>query len=261
MDRWSLPSTILCSRKSSPSGPDRAAALSNMRQALADTLIGGIESNLDYLRQLLEDPLFASGGMTTRTLETFRYAPRTVEVLAAGTQTTIQDYPGRLGLWNVGVPPSGPMDSLSFRLANRALGNPTNAAALEMTVSGPTLKFNTDAAICLTGAEMAADIDGRPAAMGRGHRGTLRRNSAHRCAARIGLPRVSGDSRRLRRAALPGQPLDIYPGQIRRSRRPRAAGGRCAASRCFEAMANAESANAAVRGARDSGGSAARHRR
>jgi urea carboxylase len=147
-------------------GADRAAALSNMRQALADTLIGGIESNLDYLRQLLEDPMFASGGMTTRALETFRYAPRTVEVLAAGTQTTIQDYPGRLGLWNVGVPPSGPMDSLSFRLANRALGNPTNAAALELTVSGPTLKFNTDAAICLTGAEMAADIDGRPAAWG-----------------------------------------------------------------------------------------------
>src|SRR5277367_5287504 len=47
-------------------GADRAAALSNMREALADTVIGGIESNLDYLRQLIADPLFASGSMTTR---------------------------------------------------------------------------------------------------------------------------------------------------------------------------------------------------
>jgi urea carboxylase len=147
-------------------GADRAAALSAMQAALADTVIGGIESNLDYLRQLAADPIFVLGGMTTRALDAFGYAPRTFEVLAAGTQTTVQDYPGRLGLWNVGVPPSGPMDGLSFRLANRALGNPEDAAALEITVSGPTLKFNVDAVFCLAGAPMAADIDGRPAPWG-----------------------------------------------------------------------------------------------
>ena len=54
------------------------------------------------------------------------------------------------------------MDSLSFRLGNRAVGNPEDAAALEITMSGPTLKFNTDAIICLAGAQMLADIDGRP---------------------------------------------------------------------------------------------------
>jgi urea carboxylase len=147
-------------------GADRAAALSRMQEALTGTVIGGIESNLDYLRQLSVDPVFVSGGMTTRALDAFAYAPRTLEVLTAGTQTTIQDYPGRLGFWNVGVPPSGPMDSLSFRLANRALGNSAAAAALEITVSGPTLKFNADAVICLTGAETAVDIDGRSAAYG-----------------------------------------------------------------------------------------------
>jgi urea carboxylase len=147
-------------------GADRAAALASMQEALAGTMIGGIESNLDYLRQLVADPLFASGGMTTRALDTFAYAPRTLEVLAAGTQTTVQDYPGRLKFWNVGVPPSGPMDSLSFRLANRALGNPATAAGLEITVSGPTLKFNTDTVVCLAGAEMTLEIDGRPAAWG-----------------------------------------------------------------------------------------------
>ena len=99
--------------------------------------------------------------MTTRALETFSYAPRTLEVLSGGTQTTIQDYPGRLNYWSVGVPPSGPMDDLSFRLANRAVGNPEDAAALEITMSGPALRFNTDALICLTGAPMHADLNGR----------------------------------------------------------------------------------------------------
>jgi urea carboxylase len=164
-------------------GADRAAAVSSMRDALAATEIAGIETNLEYLRQLVAHPLFAGGAMTTRALEAFEYEPRSFEVLAAGTQTTVQDYPGRLGLWNVGVPPSGPMDSLSFRLANRALGNPADAAALEITVAGPTLKFNIDAVICLTGAEMAADIDGRPAAYGKPHpvrRGQiLRMGAAH----------------------------------------------------------------------------------
>jgi urea carboxylase len=143
-------------------GEDREDALAKLRRALADTTIAGIETNLDYLRQLAADPLFTDGGMTTRALERFAYAPRTIEVLVAGTQTTIQDYPGRVGYWNVGVPPSGPMDHVSFRLANIAVGNPAGAAALELTIAGPTLKFNANATICLTGAEMAAELDGQP---------------------------------------------------------------------------------------------------
>jgi urea carboxylase len=141
-------------------GATRAEALAKLRGALAETRLAGIETNLDYLRELGADPAFAAGGMTTRSLDTFVYAPRTVEVLNAGTQTTIQDYPGRLGFWSVGVPPSGPMDSRSFRLANRALANDETAPALEITVSGPTLKFNADALVCLSGARMAADLEG-----------------------------------------------------------------------------------------------------
>ncbi len=142
-------------------GSDRDAALANLQRALHATRLAGIETNLEYLRQLLGTPQFLAGGMTTRALDAFAYVPRSVEVLSAGTQTMIQDYPGRLGYWNVGVPPSGPMDSLSFRLANRALGNPADAAALEMTLSGPTLKFDTHAEVCLTGAAMPADVDGQ----------------------------------------------------------------------------------------------------
>jgi urea carboxylase len=146
------------------SGADRAAAVAALRRALDDTRIDGIESNLEYLRTFVATEAFAAGALTTRALEGFAYAPRTIDVLSAGTQTTIQDYPGRLGYWCVGVPPSGPMDHWSFRLANRAVGNPPDAAALEITMSGPTLKFNTAAVICLTGAQSSADVDGAPLA-------------------------------------------------------------------------------------------------
>src|SRR5262249_40548106 len=72
------------------------------------------------------------------------------------TQTSVQDYPGRLGYWHVGVPPSGPMDALSFRMANRLVGNPEDAAALEIAVSGPILQFGFDSLIALTGADFGA---------------------------------------------------------------------------------------------------------
>jgi urea carboxylase len=85
-----------------------------------------------------------------------------IEVLEAGSFTTVQDHPGRLGYWMVGVPPSGPMDDLSFRLVNRAAGNRAEAAGLECTATGPTLRFGAPTVVCLGGARMAADLDGRP---------------------------------------------------------------------------------------------------
>jgi len=54
------------------------------------------------------------------------------------------------------------MDALAFRLANQLLANAADAAALELTVSGPTLRFNRDTVIALTGAAMSADLDGKP---------------------------------------------------------------------------------------------------
>ena len=54
------------------------------------------------------------------------------------------------------------MDALAFRLANRALGNPPHAAGLELTVTGPTLRFNCDTVIALAGAPMQALLDGEP---------------------------------------------------------------------------------------------------
>ncbi|MES1179703.1 MAG: urea carboxylase, partial [Hyphomicrobium sp.] len=140
----------------------RDAALRKLRDALDATEIGGLETNLDYLRQLAASEVLANGEMLTRTLATFPYHAQTIEVLAPGTQTTIQDWPGRTGYWAVGVPPSGPMDHLSFRLANRLVGNPEGAPGLELTLSGPTLRFNCDAVVCLAGAGMSAAIGERP---------------------------------------------------------------------------------------------------
>jgi urea carboxylase len=141
-------------------GPDRVTAIDRLAGAIGDSAIWGIETNLAYLGAVMASPVFRDAGMTTATLNGFAFAPRSIEVLAAGTQTSLQDWPGRLGYWDVGVPPSGPMDDLSFRLANRILGNAEGTVALEITLSGPTLRFEHDAVIALTGAEMAAALDG-----------------------------------------------------------------------------------------------------
>ena len=105
------------------SGETREAALAALRAALDATRVAGIETNLDYLRAIARAEVFASGRVATDVLREFAFAPNTLDVLAPGAQSTIQELPGRLGYWDVGVPPSGPMDALSFRLANRVVGN------------------------------------------------------------------------------------------------------------------------------------------
>ena len=69
-------------------------------------------------------------------LESLPYAPHAIEVVAPGMNTTVQDWPGRTGYWHIGLPPSGPMDSLSFRLATALVGNEPNAAGLEVILAG-----------------------------------------------------------------------------------------------------------------------------
>jgi urea carboxylase len=140
----------------------RELALAELRRALAETRIEGIEGNLEYLRQIIDDEVFASGQITTRYLQGFDYSPNTLDVIEPGTQTTVQDYPGRVAHWAVGVPPSGPMDGLAFRLANQLVGNPEGAPALEITIAGPKLFFNCESMIAVTGAAMACTLDGQP---------------------------------------------------------------------------------------------------
>ena len=143
-------------------GFSRADALDSLLAALDRCELSGLETNLRYLHQVCRHPSVTDGRVTTSFLLDFPYRSSRLEVIDPGIQTTIQDYPGRLGYWHVGVPPSGPMDSLAFRLANRLVGNVPSAAGLEMSVRGPALYFGCDARIALTGADFRARLNGRP---------------------------------------------------------------------------------------------------
>ncbi|HEY3598971.1 MAG TPA: urea carboxylase [Paraburkholderia sp.] len=143
-------------------GATREAALAALCDALERTELYGIETNLDYLRAVAGSDTFARGAQTTAFLSRFGFAPHTIDVLDGGVQTTVQQLPGRLGYWDIGVPPSGPMDDLSFRLANELLGNAPNAAGLEFTMLGATLRFNTATLFVLGGAQFTATLDGAP---------------------------------------------------------------------------------------------------
>jgi len=141
---------------------DRRSALHKLRSVLEQCQIFGVETNLEFLRQAARHPAWTLGAVTSDFLPRLAYRRRAVAVLSPGLQTTVQDYPGRIGYWHVGVPPSGPMDSLAFRLANRLVGNDPAAAALEITVNGPTLRFESNAVFALTGADFGATLDGQP---------------------------------------------------------------------------------------------------
>ena len=82
-----------------------------------------------------------------------------ITVLAAGPCDTIQDR-GRQGLLAQGFSPSGSMDQRSAFIGNRLVGNAASCAVLEYAYMGPTLRFDQDATICLTGAPFSATRSG-----------------------------------------------------------------------------------------------------
>jgi len=137
----------------------RQAALKQLDEALAATSLYGIETNISYMREILHTDVFKKGEIFTRYLNDFVTRPTSIDVISSGTLTTIQDYPARIGYWDVGVPPSGPFDQYSFNLGNRLLDNNANCAGLEITLNGPTLRFNNATQVVLTGAAMDAHLD------------------------------------------------------------------------------------------------------
>lgn len=141
-------------------GKDRNDAILKLNRALMETKVYGCITNLDYLKSLSSSKMFMEGKVSTNLLNTYKYRPQAIEIVSPGAHTTVQDYPGRVGYWGIGVPPSGPMDCYSFRLANRIVGNTDNAPALEITLSGPTIIFHTEAVISITGGSVISTIDG-----------------------------------------------------------------------------------------------------
>ncbi|THC99590.1 hypothetical protein EYZ11_000959 [Aspergillus tanneri] len=142
---------------------DRPSAIKKLADALSKTAITGVETNIAYLQQIISSEIFQSGSFSTRSLDWFIYESAAVEVIEPGSLTSVQDFPGRDGLWHVGIPPSGPMDSYSFRLANRLVGNDATAAAIECSIQGPNLIFHCASIVALVGADMPLYIDGMQA--------------------------------------------------------------------------------------------------
>ncbi|MEO7015135.1 MAG: urea carboxylase [Leifsonia sp.] len=147
------------------SGPSRGDALDVLREGLDASRVDGIVTNLGLLRALAVDHELRQVTHSTSTLQVTDDPEPRIDVLSAGVQTTIQDLPGRLGLWSVGVPPSGPFDAVSFAEANLAVGNPAGAPALECTAAGPVLLFRTGGLVAVTGASAAVLLDGVPVPM------------------------------------------------------------------------------------------------
>ncbi|WP_328315619.1 urea carboxylase [Streptomyces sp. NBC_00388] len=150
--------------KVTATGRDRAEAFARLADALGRTRIDGVETNLGLLRAACRADDVLAARHTTRTLAAITDPSPRIDVVRGGTMTTVQDWPGRTGYWEVGVPPSGPMDDLSFRLGNTCVGNPEGAPGLECTLEGPALRFSRPAVVCVTGAPAPVTVDGAPAA-------------------------------------------------------------------------------------------------
>lgn len=88
-----------------------------------------------------------------------------LHVVRPGALTTVQDL-GRRGHAHLGVPRSGALDEPAYRLANRLLGNPEGAAALETTLDGCAVLVTEDAEAVVTGAPCPVTVNGRPAPWG-----------------------------------------------------------------------------------------------
>lgn len=92
-----------------------------------------------------------------------------LRVIEPGLSTTVQDA-GRFGYQRFGVSVSGAVDLESLRIANRLAGNPADAAAIEMTMTGGAYEVRAERlAVALCGADMPLSFDGEPAAPNRTH--------------------------------------------------------------------------------------------
>ena len=83
-----------------------------------------------------------------------------LRILRPGLLSTVQDR-GRYGLQHLGVVPCGPMDPVAFELANALVGNRNGEAAIEITVLGPEIEFESDALVAICGAQFDGMLAGR----------------------------------------------------------------------------------------------------
>ncbi|KAM3519904.1 hypothetical protein MY4038_009634 [Beauveria bassiana] len=143
---------------------NRNSAISKVLEALYNTKLLGLVTNTDYLRRVFEAEWFSEGTTTTNVLDSFEYTPRAMEIVSPGSSTTVQDFPGRVGV-GFGIPEGGPADALHARLANCVAGNDPGCELLEITFAGPAIKFHERAIIALAGGIVEVHLDNHPVKM------------------------------------------------------------------------------------------------
>ncbi|OCL07975.1 pyruvate carboxylase subunit A [Glonium stellatum] len=139
----------------------RTEAIEGMVELLSGSKICGPPTNLEFLNAIMEDSTFKAGNTLTNFLESFKFSPHAIDVISGGAYTVIQDLPARPTVGK-GIPHSGPMDPLAFQVANMLVGNPRGTEGLEITLSGPELRFLGPAVVALCGASMEVSLDDGP---------------------------------------------------------------------------------------------------
>ncbi|KAM3422617.1 hypothetical protein BST61_g106 [Cercospora zeina] len=137
----------------------RGAALKGMTMLLEQSVVSGPPNNLDFLSAIIKDETFNAGRTITSFLQSFEYKPNVIDVVTAGAYTLVQDLEGRPSVGK-GIPRSGAMDPIALAVANILVGNDRGKEGLEITLSGPELKFHGPAVIALTGAPIEVALDG-----------------------------------------------------------------------------------------------------
>ncbi|KAI0379391.1 AHS2-domain-containing protein [Hypomontagnella monticulosa] len=140
----------------------REEAIVAMQTALDMSEIGGLVTNLTFLKSVIGSAEFSSGRTLTTFLDTqFSFRPTGVQVITPGAFTTIQQARPR-SKKGYGIPPSGPMDDLSATIANIIVGNSEDTECLEVTAHGPELRFHSKSVVAVTGSPFSVEVNGRP---------------------------------------------------------------------------------------------------
>ncbi|KAK1232579.1 hypothetical protein PQX77_004290 [Marasmius sp. AFHP31] len=147
-------------------GPTRDEAIARLCQVLNEVRIYGLPNNLEYLKAVVNTGVFRGGRGTTHFLDTFKFTPSSFTVIAPGLDSSIQDYPGRtMGL---GIPRSGAMDWVAFRIGNSLVGNPQTTEGLEVIVVPNVeceLHFHVETVVAVTGKPVAVSVNGAEVSM------------------------------------------------------------------------------------------------
>ncbi|ESK90672.1 urea carboxylase [Moniliophthora roreri MCA 2997] len=141
-------------------GKDRTEALTHLRQVLEEIQVHGPPNNVQYLLAVVDSNTYQLGQATTQFLDTFKFTPRSFTVVSGGLDSTIQDYPGRTT--GLGIPRSGPMDYVAFRVANILAGNPQATEGVEAIVIPDVeleLHFHVETVIAVTGKRLSVFVN------------------------------------------------------------------------------------------------------